>query len=217
LKTTVLIADDHQIFREGLRALLQSQTDTEVLDEAADGHTIVKLTRKKRPSIVLMDVAMPGLNGIDATRKITSQDPEMKVLALSMHNDKRYVLEMLRAGAAGYLLKDCAFTELRQAIRTVLGGHIYLSPDVNDIFIRDYIGKESHTARNAVPVLGGREREVLQLLAEGANTKEIAQLLDISAKTVESHRKNLMDKLNLHTVAELTKYALREGLTTLDR
>jgi DNA-binding NarL/FixJ family response regulator len=211
----IILADDHKIMREGLRALLEKHNDFEVTAEAEDGLDAVRLTKKLTPHIVIMDIGMPGLNGIEATRQITAQVPSVKVIALSMHSDKRFVIEMLKAGVSGYLLKDSASEELASAIRTVLSGTPYLSPKITDVVLKDYLSTLSKTEPSAFTVLTPREREVLQLIAEGRTTKEIATALFVSVKTVETHRQQIMEKLDLRSVAELTKYAVREGLTSL--
>ena len=211
----ILIADDHKIFREGLRTLLQNRGDIEVIGEADNGRTVVALAAELRPDVIIMDVAMSDLNGIEATRQIMGGIVTTKVLALSMHSDSRFVTRMLQAGAQGYLLKDCAFEELALAIDTIVGEGVYLSPGVTGVVVRDYV---QHLAEGdgGIAALSPREREVLQLVAEGLTTKDIAAELHISVKTVETHRKQIMDKLEIRSVAELTKYAVREGLTSLD-
>ena len=211
----ILIADDHKIFREGLRTLLQSRSDIQVVGEADNGRAVVSLAVQLEPDIVIMDVAMPDLNGIEATRQITSTRADAKVLALSMHSDSRFVTRMLQVGAQGYLLKDCAFEELALAIDTIAMEGVYLSPGVTGVVVRDYMQHLS-AAESSATVLSPREREVLQLVAEGLTTKDIAGKLHISVKTVETHRKQIMDKLEIRSVAELTKYAVREGLTSLE-
>jgi DNA-binding NarL/FixJ family response regulator len=211
----ILIADDHKIFREGLRTLLQSRGDIQVIGEADNGRTVVSLAAQLQPDIVIMDVAMPDLNGIEATRQITTIRADAKVLALSMHSDSRFVTRMLQAGAQGYLLKDCAFEELALAIDTIASEGVYLSPGVTGVVVRDYMQHLSANESSA-SALSPREREVLQLVAEGLTTKDIASKLHISVKTVETHRKQIMDKLEIRSVAELTKYAVREGLTSLE-
>jgi DNA-binding NarL/FixJ family response regulator len=216
MPTRVLLADDHRIIREGLRSLLQKQSDMEVVEEAQDGITAVRLTEKLHPDIVIMDIGMPDLNGIEAARQIIARVKGVKVIALSMHSDKRFVLEMLKAGASGYLLKDCAFEELINAIRTVSAGQIYLSHRVTGVVVDEYLHNRPTRDGTAYNLLSAREREVLQLLAEGNSTKSIASSLNVSIKTVETHRQQIMEKLNLHSVAELTKYAVKEGLTSLD-
>ena len=210
----VLVADDHKIVRDGIAALLAHESDlnAEIIATAVDGRTTVALAQKLKPDLIIMDVGLPDLNGIEATRQICSNDQNVKILALSMHSEKLFVERMLRAGASGYLLKDCAFEELRRAILEILSGNIYLSPVLIGTVIRDNL--RSGTIDEFV-CLTGREREVLQLIAEGKTTKEIANRLGVSTKTVETHRQRLMDKLGIHTIAGLTKYAIRDGLTTL--
>jgi DNA-binding NarL/FixJ family response regulator len=215
LSLTILLADDHQIVRDGLRALLEKEKDLQVVGEAPDGRTAVRLALNLRPQIVLIDVSMPDLNGVDAARQIMAGAPETKILALSMHADKRYVGAMLRAGAIGYLLKDLAFEEVVRAIRTAGQGQVYLSRGVVGVVVGDYVRclAEGEGERSD---LTAREREILQLISEGRSTKEIAATLHISVKTVETHRLQIMEKLNIHSVAELTKYAVRQGLTSLE-
>ena len=202
--------------REGLRTLIEKQPDMEVVAEAENGRMAVQLARKLFPEVVVMDIGMPDLNGIEATRQILADNPKVKVIALSMHSAKRFVVEMLRAGSSGYLLKDCAFEELASAIRTVIDNQIYVSPGITDMVIKDYVHKLSKAEFSVVSILTPREREVLQLLAEGKTTKQIAAILKVSVKTIETYRQKIMDKLNLHSVAELTKYAIREGITSLE-
>ncbi len=208
----VLLADDHRIIRQGLRSLLEKQPDMEVVAEAENGRTAVQLARRLSPDVVVMDIAMPDLNGIEATQQIIAEAPGVKIVALSMHSDKRFVARMLKAGASGYLLKDCAFEELARAIRTVAVNQIYLSPGIAGVVVEDFVRHVSETDSSLTP----REREVLQLLAEGSSTKEIAARLQVSVKTVETHRRHIMEKLDIHTIAELTKYAIRQGLTSLE-
>jgi DNA-binding NarL/FixJ family response regulator len=216
LKQRIFIADDHRIVREGLQSLVEKENDLEVIGMADNGRQALILTRRLKPDVVLMDIAMPELNGIDATRQIVAEVPGVKVIALSMHSEKQFVEGMLRAGVVGYLLKESAFEELIKAIRIVCGGKKYLSPDVTGIVLQDYLSPRDGKDIEQAPDLTLREREVLQLLAEGRTTKKIAERLNISVKTVESHRKNIMDKLDLYTVAELTKYAVRHGLTSIE-
>ncbi|MDP3183383.1 MAG: response regulator transcription factor [Desulfobaccales bacterium] len=212
----ILIADDHQIVRQGLRILLEKEPDMRVVAEADDGRATVRLVREISPEVVIMDVAMPDLNGIEATRQIVAEFPKIKVIALSMYADQRFVLNMLKAGASGYLLKDCAFEELTRAIRLVMAHKTYLSPGVTDIVVKDYTSGNNSGKPSVFSTLSPREREVLQLMAEGKSTSQIAGLLHVSVKTIETHRQQVMHKLNIHSVAELTKYALREGLTFLE-
>jgi DNA-binding NarL/FixJ family response regulator len=215
MKTRVLLADDHKIVRDGLRALIGRHDDMEVVAEAETGRDAVRLSRKHLPEIVIMDISMPDLNGIDATRQILAEVKGVKVIALSMHSDKQYVDGMLRAGVSGYLLKDCAADELIQCIHIVMSGRICLSPGITGILVHEYLQPAKDQILASQTELSDREREVLQLIAEGHSTKDIAQSLHISIKTVETHRKNIMEKANLHTVAELTKYAIRHGLTSI--
>ncbi len=212
----ILLVDDHRIVRESLANLLAKQSDFEVVGQAEDGRTALRLAQELKPRVVVMDVGMPGLNGVDATRQIVELIPEIRVVGLSMHSERRFVEEMLRAGAVGYLLKDCAFDQLVAAIRTVAEGRYYLGPRIVDDVIKHYVRQLSSPGPVKGELLSTREREVVQLLAEGETTLEIADILKVSAKTVESHRRNAMDKLKLFSVAELTRYALREGLTFLD-
>ncbi|MBI5686681.1 MAG: response regulator transcription factor [Verrucomicrobia bacterium] len=215
MKTRVLLVDDHKIMREGLRSLLAVTPGVEVVGEAGDGRTAVQLALKLTPDVVVMDIGMPDLNGVDATRQIKARAPQTKVIALSLHSDERFIAGMFKAGASGYLLKDGAFEELAHAIRTVAAGHIYLCPRITRTVIQDYL-RDAQAAAVAGAALSDREREVLQLIAEGKNTKEIAGSLDVSVKTVETHRARLMERLGVRSVAGLTKYAVREGLTSLE-
>jgi len=211
----ILLADDHRIMRDGLSALLKNEPDIEVIAEADNGREAVEMSRKLKPNVVVMDMSMPGLNGVEATRQILDLDDNVKVLVLSMHADKRFVIGALSAGASGYVLKDCAFEELVRAIHTVAMNQTYLSPSIAGIVVESY--RRSQTSpTQSFPVLTPREREVLQLVTEGASAKKIASILNVSMKTVETHRQHIMEKLNAHSVAELTKYAIREGLTSLD-
>ena len=212
----ILLADDHKILRQGLRTLLEQEKDIHVVGEADNGRTSVKLAGELAPDVVIMDVAMPDLNGIDATRRITESEPRTRVLALSMHSDGRYVKGMLQAGARGYILKDCAAEELTRAIRAVMADQVYVSPGVTGTIVNDYV-RQLSTETDEPATLTPREREVLQLLAEGGSTANIAAELHLSVKTIETHRKRIMDKLSLRSIAQLTKYAIREGITTLER
>ena len=214
-KIKVLIADDHQIFRDGLRSLLGKEPEVEVVGEAEDGRTILRMVREAVPDLVIMDVAMPDLNGIEATRQIVADFPKIKVIALSMHDDRRFVINMLKAGASGYLLKDCAFRELALAIHVVAKTKkIYLSPGITDIVVENFV-TGSPTAESLIySVLTSRECEVLQLIAEGQTSNQIAKILCVSVKTIETHRHTIMQKLKKKSIADLTKFAIREGLTT---
>ena len=211
----LLLADDHRIILEGLHTLLARHDGIEIVGEAADGPAAVRLAAELSPDIVVMDITMPGLNGIDATRQVLAHNPRVRVIALSMHADRRFVIGILKAGAAGYLLKDCASEEIARAVRTVAGGGMYLSAKITDVVVKDYVAQHWMNDSSAYTVLTAREREVLQRMAEGRSTKDIAFQLKVSVKTVETYRQQIMEKLDIHSVAELTKYAIREGLTTL--
>lgn len=211
-KIKTLLVDDHALLRDGLAALLEDTGEFEVVGFAASGREALAQADALRPQLVVMDLAMPDLNGVEATRRLLQAHPKTKVVALTMHADRRYVSGALKAGAAGYVLKEAAFDELIDAATRVMAGTTYLSPKVSDLMVREYVSKQES---GLVSVLSSREREVLQLIAEGRSTKEIADDLCISSKTVESHRKRIMDRLELRTVAELTKFAVRWGLTEL--
>jgi DNA-binding NarL/FixJ family response regulator len=216
IKIRIVIADDHNIFRESLAALLSRENGFEIVAQAGDGRTAVSMIQKYQPAVVLMDIGMPELNGIEATRQITAHYPKTKIIALSMHSDRKFVAEMLKAGASGYLLKDAEVEELINAIHTVIKEGIYLSPALTDMVIEDYVRHRPADEMKSAVTLTSREREVLQLVAEGKTTKEIAKRFGISIKTIESHRLKIMEKLDLHSIAELTKYAIREGLTSIE-
>ncbi len=211
----VVIADDHKIVREGLRSLIEKQPGMEVVAEAENGRTTVQKVEEVSPDVVVMDISMQDLNGIDATRQIISRFPSVKVIALSIHSDKQFVAGMLSAGASGYLLKEGDFRELTNAIRMVVSNQVYLSPRIAGIVTEGYVRHLSEAGSSAHSILTAREREVLQLLTEGMSAKNIASHLRLSVKTVEGHRQKIMGKLKVNNVAELTKYAIREGLTTL--
>ena len=215
MPTRVILADDHNILRAGLISLLQSDRQFEVIAEACNGRETVNLVRRLAPDIVVMDVAMPDMNGVDATRKISRLAPRVRVLALSGHDDGVFVKGMLEAGARGYLLKDAATSELLTALRTVLQGRIYVSPSVTDTLVVDYLQRVKGEVGPDAERLTTREREVLQLVAEGKSTAAIAATLHLSDRTIETHRKRIMDKLGIRSIAELTKYAIREGITSL--
>lgn len=214
----VLLVDDHTVMRQGIRALLEKQKDIEVVAEAGNGREAVERSRGECPDVVVMDIGMADLNGIEATRQILQECSARgtRVLALSMHADRRFVAGMLGAGASGYMLKDAAFDELSAAIRAVANGSIYLSPAITDVVVDEYTKRLSEGDVSVFSMLSDREREVLQLIAEGRTTKQIANHLHVSVKTIETHRQKIMDKLDVHSVAELTKYAIREGLTDLE-
>lgn len=212
----ILIADDHKIVREGLRLLIERQKNMEVVGEAENGRQAAKFAKELHPDLVIMDVAMPDSNGVESTNYIKNDYPNIKVLALSMHSDKMFVIRMLKAGASGYLLKECAFEELANAIHTVMEDNIYLSPQIAHIIVDDWIHNPIKTEPDELTSLSSREKEVLQLLAEGKSTQEIASLLYLSVKTIDSHRRNVMIKLDAKSIAELTKIAIRQGLTSLE-
>jgi two-component system response regulator NreC len=212
MSVKVIVADDHQILREGLVTLLGKAGMT-VVGEAADGRKVVRLARELKPHVVIMDIAMPELNGIEATRQIVAEVPGIKVIALSMHADKHFVRGMLQAGASGYLLKHCASQELVQAIRAVRNHQMYLSPGITELVVEDF--KSATGDASAFSVLSPREREILQLYSEGKISREIAETLHISLKTVEAYRRQIMEKMDFKSFADLIKYAIREGLTTL--
>ena len=212
----ILLVDDHKIVRDGLRSLIEKDQDTEVVGEASDGRAAVQQVRNLSPDVVIMDIAMPDLNGIEATRQILAERPGIKVVALSMHSDSRFIAEMLRSGALGYLLKNCAFEELTKAIHSVIEDQTYLSSGIAEVVTKEYVRRLTETELTAPTILSDREREVLQLLAEGKSTKQVASCLHVSIKTIETHRRQIMRKLNINSLAELIKYAVREGLTSLD-
>jgi DNA-binding NarL/FixJ family response regulator len=210
----ILLADDHKMMRDGLRAILEKE-GLQVVGEAQNGLETIALARSLRPRIVIMDISMPELNGIDATRRLVAELPTIKIIALSMNADRRYVLAMFKAGARGYLVKNSASDELLAAVRAMANDQIYVSPAVASIVVDNFLGAAPPVVKPERE-LSPREREVLQLLAEGKTSKDIAGLLSLAVPTVETHRRQIMDKLNLHTIAELTKYAIREGLTSID-
>lgn len=209
----VLLVDDHKILRDALKGVLERELDIAVVGEANDGGECLELARQVRPDIVLMDIGLPVLGGIDATRALVAEDPAIKVVALSTFSDRRVVMQMLDAGARGYVVKSAGRDELLRAIRAVAYGRTYLCPDAAAVLVESLRGKKSPDSPPLEPI-GRREREVLQLLADGHTSPEIGKRLHIATSTVEVHRRNLMRKLELHSIAELTKYAVRHGLTT---
>lgn len=217
MRTTILLVDDHPIFREGLRSLIDNSDTALVVGEAGDGSEAVRLAGELKPDLVIMDLTMPIMNGIDATRKITKKYPAIRVLALSMESNRFFVVEALKAGATGYVLKDTAFAELSDAIRTVAGGETYLPRKVSTLLVREFLQCIPEDMSIVYQNLSPREREILQLVADGKSIKEIAYLLGISYKTVENQRQIIMQKLNLFSIAELTKYAVRHGLSPLTK
>src|SRR4051812_2264157 len=216
MTTRVLLADDHRILRQGLRSLLSAQPDFEIVAEAEDGRTAVEMAERLSPHVIVMDIGMPDLNGVDATRQIVTKMPSVRVIALSAYADRRLIAEVLKAGASGYLLKESAFEELVEAIRTAAARKVYLSPKIAAELVEDYVRMSKEPGPSVFESLSPREREVLQLIAEGHSTKEVARTLKVSVKTVETHRRQLMNKLELFSVAELTRYAIREGLVSLE-
>lgn len=215
-KTRVLVADDHTIVRQGLKAVLEREPDIEVVGEAADGREAVKKALALVPDVVVMDVSMPALNGLEATARIVREAPKVKILALTMHSSEEYVYSFLKAGAKGYLLKESAASDLVEAIRAVRFGGTYLHPTISVKVISEYLKLPDPRSRTGSPgLLTTREREVLQLIAEGHTNKEIAGLLLLSVKTIEAHRTRIMEKLKIHNVAGLTRYAISRGITNV--
>jgi DNA-binding NarL/FixJ family response regulator len=212
----ILIADDHAIVRQGLRSLIEGQNAMEVVGEAENGRSAIRLAAELSPDVVVMDVAMPDLNGVEATRRIVQANTNTKVIVLSMHPDKRIVREALKAGAWGYVLKSHLFEELRRAMETVHSGSRYLSPQITDIVVQDYTRGSTEPGASACEELTSAERELLQLLAEGLTVKQIAKKSHLSPKTVDARRRHLMNKLGISGVPDLVKYAIREGLTSID-
>jgi len=211
----ILIADDHGIVRQGLISLIKSQVDMEVIGQAQDGAEVVQFAKKLRPDVIIMDITMPGMNGIEATRLILAERPNTKIIALSMYSNKHFVTEMLKAGALGYVLKSNLFDELAKALHTVAMGRHYLSPRITDVLIEDVVGHvPGH--RGLSGELTDRECQIVRLLTQGLSTKQVARKLHVSPKTIDHSRRRIMDKLDFSSVAELTKYAICEGLTTLE-
>jgi len=209
----ILLADDHIVMRNGLRLLLERQPHLQVVGEAADGRQAVALSESANPDVVIMDIAMPNLNGIEATRQIVNHSPRMAIAILSMHSDESYVIRALKAGARAYLLKDSAEADLLAAVRALTEGKSFFSPAISKILVEDYMRQlESRGAEDTYELLTNREREILQLLAEGRTNKEVANMLNLSLYTVETHRTHILQKLNLHSVPELILYAVRKGI-----
>jgi two-component system response regulator NreC len=209
----IVLADDHTVMRNGLRLLLERQPNLQVVGEAADGRQAVALIEKANPDVVIMDIAMPNLNGIEATRQIINQNPRTAVAILSMHSDESYVIRALKAGARAYLLKDSAEADLLAAVRALMEGKSFFSPAISKILVEDYMRQlQSRGAEDTYELLTTREREILQLLAEGRTNKEVANMLNLSLYTVETHRTHILQKLNLHSVPELILYAVRKGI-----
>ncbi|HPQ41345.1 MAG TPA: response regulator transcription factor [bacterium] len=213
----VLLADDHSIVREGLATLLEQKGRLKVVANVATGTRALEMALAEKPDVAILDITMPEMNGIEVCHRLHLEDPDIHVIILSMHADRQYILEALRAGARGYVLKDSAYKDLRSAINQVMSGGVYLSPRITPIVVDQAVhGGDRHRGETPYDILSSREREVLQMLAEGQRAKDIADILMVSLKTVETHRKRIMDKLDLHSIAELTKYAIRHGLTDLE-
>jgi len=215
-KIKVLIADDHTILRQGIKALLDNQSGIEVIAEAKDGREALTLIERLLPDVILMDIAMPGLNGLEATRRIKKKFPKIKVLVLTMYTNEEYVFQILQAGANGYLVKETAFQDLISAIKAVYRDEAFMSPSISKKVISRYTQRVRETNDTACDILTTREREILQLIAEGSSSKKIAEALFISPKTVETHRTHIMDKLNIHNRTDLIKYAIRKGIVDID-
>ncbi|MCE5250020.1 response regulator transcription factor [bacterium] len=214
MKISILLADDHKILRDGIRALLEKEPDFDVVGEADSGRTAIEMACKLKPDVIIMDIGMPDMNGIEATKEILSGVPSIRVLALSMYADKRFIVEMLDAGATGYLVKDCTLDEMLSAVRSVASNQKYIAQKLLVNFIDDYM-KNTGNSDMLKTRLTPREREVLRLIAQGKNTKEISSALHISVKTVDTHRQHVMNKLNIHNPVDLTKYAIRTGLISI--
>lgn len=212
----ILIADDHGVVREGLNRMFQGQPDMEVVGEAETGQRAVDLAKEAIPDVILMDISMPDLSGIEATRRILKENPAIKIIVLSMHSEKRFVIETLQAGALGYVLKSYLFDEVLRAIEVVRSNGYYLSPKITGVIVKDYTDKEVLPGKSIVSSLSAREREIIQLVAEGLTTKKIALRLKISPKTADANRRHVMNKIGIDNVAQLTKYAIREGLTSVE-
>lgn len=214
-KIRILIADDHTLLRNGIRALLEDEQDITIVGEAEDGREAVRLAGQLKPNVILMDIAMPLLNGLEATRQIKREHPEISVLVLTMYDHEEYYRQMLEVGASGYIIKRAAASELVAAIRAVNNGEAVLSPAITRLLLEDYLSRDARTAANEANTLSSREREVLQLIAEGKTSREIAEILNLSIKTVQSHRTSLMQKLDLHDRGDLIKYAIQKKIIEL--
>jgi two-component system, NarL family, response regulator NreC len=211
----ILIVDDHQLFREGLINLLSDSSEIEVIAQAENGKEAIKKARKFNPDIIIMDIGMPVMNGVEATEILKKELSDIKVIAISMYSDKHFIKGMLEAGASGYLLKSCTYNQLIEAINAVYSGKKYLSDKITEVIIHDYLGKEEKIPNND-PKLSERESEILKLFAEGKTSREISELLFISVKTVGTHKQNILEKLELKTTTDLVKYALKKGIISLE-
>lgn len=214
MPTRILLVDDHEIMREGMCALLKRLPDIDIVGQASDGRSAISMAKEFSPDIVIMDIGMPNLNGIEATRQLLIDNPRLKVMALSTHSDGTIVAKMLKAGASGYMLKESAFSELMEGIAAMIKGKTYLCSRISKVVFSDYVTMLSSPQWSGGDTLTSRENEVLQLVAEGKTSKEISQVLNVSVKTIDSHREHIMEKLSIHNVAGLTKYAVREGITS---
>lgn len=214
---SILLADDHRIMREGLAAMLRQEPDFDIVGQADDGVALVRLARKLQPAMVITDISMPGLNGIEAIRRILDEVPGVKVLCLSVHTEKHLVTAVMDAGAAGYVLKDCLYEELIRAVRAVAAQQVYISPGIAGVLMQAYRERQSTGNKSAFSELTGRELEVVQLIAEGHSTKAIAERMHVSAKTVGTHREHILQKLQLNGTADLTRYAIQQGLVSIEK
>jgi len=212
----ILLADDHEIVRYGLRCLIEEQPDMEVVGDAVNGRTAINLAHQLKPDVVIMDISMPDMNGIEATRRIRKEIPDTKVIVLSMHHKRQFVIDMLKSGVSGYILKTKVHEDLIRAIKAAVADEVYLSSKITGIVAHDIASNLPTSDKSAYAILTPREREVLQLISEGKSTKESALHLNVSIKTIESTRRQIMQKLDIHNVADLTKYAINEGITSLD-
>jgi DNA-binding NarL/FixJ family response regulator len=216
MKKRIILADDHNILRQGLKAIIEQNFDYEIVAECANGKDAIKLAEELVPDLMILDISMPEINGIDAAKQILNKNPKIKIIALSMYSEKYFVVKMLKAGALGYILKDCVSNELFDAINTVLNNRFYLSREITSVLSNELTNSNLLHKDNIDIALSDKERDIIKQIAEGKSTKEIAYYMNISTKTIETHRKNIMDKLNLHSIPELTKFAIKTGIISLD-